>query len=159
MKSIILIAVLLFVFLAGVLLFKPNAQTPATLPSTPAPKTSITVGTKNIPVEVADTPQSKTLGLGERDNLSQEEGMLFVFGQPPVPVNFWMKGMRFALDIIFIADNKVTQIMENLPPEPGVADINLKAYIPNEPVNYVLEVNAGFVKKNNIKVGDSFAIN
>jgi uncharacterized membrane protein (UPF0127 family) len=107
-----------------------------------------------IPVEIADEEPERSIGLAKYDTLAENEGMLFVFGAK-TPVHFWMKNMKFAIDMIFIADNKIVSISENAAPEPGVADSGLKLYSPTEPVNYVLEVNAGFVEKNNIKIGDS----
>jgi hypothetical protein len=83
--------------------------------------------------------------------------MLFLYNIKR-PAVFWMKGMRFPLDIIWIADGKVVQIDKQAPHEPGVADPDLKRYISNEPVDAVLEVNAGFAEKNGIKVGDPVVI-
>jgi len=140
-------------------MFRKDTENKAVPTATPVPKTTIQIGETSILVELANTPESRALGLGNRDSLPMDEGMLFVFGEQAIPVNFWMKGMRFPLDMIFLANDRVVQIIKNAPPEPGVPDTNLKAYISTEPVNYVLEVNAGFVEKNDIKVGDSFTIN
>ena len=127
--------------------------------STPEPikKYSLSISDKNILVELADTPEKKALGLGERDSLPKEEGMLFIYEQK-TPSVFWMKGMRFPLDIIWIADGKVAQIDANVPHEPGVSDYNLKRYISNQPVDSVLEVNAGFAEEHNIQIGDTVTL-
>jgi uncharacterized membrane protein (UPF0127 family) len=81
----------------------------------------------------------------------------------PYPIKslatYWMKGMSFPIDIIWIADDKVAQITENVQHEPGVSDQNLKLYPSHQPVNYVLEVNAGFVQKNGITIGAGFLLN
>lgn len=61
-----------------------------------------------------------------------------------------MKSMKFPIDIIwFSSDKKVVGIAENARPE-SFPEI----FRPAEPARYVLEVNAGYVKKSNIKIGD-----
>jgi uncharacterized membrane protein (UPF0127 family) len=66
-----------------------------------------------------------------------------------------MKDMRFAIDIIWIDDEKIVQIDKAIqPPEEGTPDEELILYTVNQPIDYVLEVNAGFVEKNNIEKGD-----
>ncbi len=155
---------ILLVFAAAVLLLaflftsKKADSVPALLSSvaTPAPRSSITIGTTTLEVEVADTPAKMKLGLGERDGLIENEGMLFPYSSK-TPAAFWMKDMRFSLDIIWLADGKVVDIHTDVLPEPEVSDSNLKLYTPKEPVDNVLEVSAGFVEKNKIKVGDSFS--
>src|SRR3989344_1878244 len=158
-KNILPVAVLAAILIALVFLFLPrqNDSKLLSLMSTPTPKYSLTVAEAKIMVELADSPEAMRLGLGERDSMSENEGMLFDYGvkQPAV---FWMKGMRFPLDIIWIADGVVVQIDEKIPHEPGVAEQNLKMYPSNQEVDSVLEVNAGFTKKNNIKVGDLITI-
>jgi uncharacterized membrane protein (UPF0127 family) len=48
------------------------------------------------------------------------------------------------LDIVWINDNKIVGLAENLPPATLAA---LKFYSPPEPVSVVLEINAGDTKK------------
>jgi uncharacterized membrane protein (UPF0127 family) len=67
-----------------------------------------------------------------------------------------MKDMLIPLDFIWVANGKIVKIDKNVPaPAPNTPDGNLKTYSPGTPIDYVLEVNAGFSDKNNIKVGDS----
>lgn len=108
-----------------------------------------------IPVEVAVTPQEKSKGLGERDSLATNDGMLFPFDKP-ARYQFWMKGMRFALDFIWIDGTTVADITENVPPPNG--EVNLPVYQPKVPVDKVLEVNAGLVKQYGIQIGDTVKI-
>jgi uncharacterized membrane protein (UPF0127 family) len=110
-------------------------------------------GTK-IYIELADTPLEKTKGLSGRNSLGKSEGMLFIFAQNTQP-SFWMKDMNFGIDIIWIDDGKIIQIDKNVPnPSFGTPDSQLPRYTPKEPIDYVLEVNAGFSDKNNFEVGD-----
>lgn len=108
-----------------------------------------------INVELALTPAERAQGLGGRDSLAQDAGMLFVFGQEQLHA-FWMRGMRFPLDFIWIsADGRVVDLTENVPPpEPDTADSELALYRPDEPVLYTLEVNAGVVTEAGVEVGD-----
>ncbi len=77
--------------------------------------------------------------------------MLFVFDRPGRH-GFWMKGMNFPLDFIWINGGRVAQITENVPaPKNGEAPLSLA---PQVEVDTVLEVNGGFAGKYQIKVGD-----
>lgn len=110
--------------------------------------------TAEIKAEVADTVAKRTKGLGDRAKLEIGTGMLFVFEQPG-KYRFWMKGLQFPLDFIWIKDNKVVDILTNVPvPPDGASDNALPTYEPITEVDKILEVNAGFVEFNNIQVGD-----
>ncbi len=105
-------------------------------------------------VEVADTASKRSKGLGGRSGLGEKEGMLFVFDNADKHP-FWMKGLSFPLDFIWIRDNKVVDTTENIPPQAaGQPDSELPIYSSKVNADRVLEVNAGTVKKFNIKVGD-----
>lgn len=105
-------------------------------------------------VEIADTDEKRTQGLSGRDNMPENRGMLFVFGTNNT-YSFWMKDMRIPLDFIWIDENTVVDITENIPPpDSDQKDSRLPLISPGSPVNKVLEVNAGFVAQHNIKTGD-----
>jgi hypothetical protein len=160
MKSFLAVTVIAALILA-VVVFAFRNQAPRFVSvnptETPVPKKTLKIGESEVKVEIADSTEKMRLGLGERNSLADREGMLFLYNIKR-PAVFWMKGMRFPLDIIWIADGKVVQIDKQAPHEPGVADPDLKRYISNEPVDAVLEVNAGFAEKNGIKVGDPVVI-
>jgi uncharacterized membrane protein (UPF0127 family) len=82
--------------------------------------------------------------------------MLFDFGSETEAMpRFWMKDMRFDLDIVWIKDNKIIGIAKNIPkPAAGTADEKLPTYSPPSPIDQVLEVNAGWTDKYKIKTGD-----
>jgi uncharacterized membrane protein (UPF0127 family) len=159
MKKILfpILATILFITLVGLLTRKFQNQTLSISDNLPSlAKTKIYVGETEIPVEIADTFQKRQKGLSERESLAEREGMLFVFAQKDIQPPFWMKKMKFAIDIIWIDDNKIVQINENVPaPEPDTPNSELKFYSPNQPIDYVLEVNTGFVDENKIKIGDN----
>jgi uncharacterized membrane protein (UPF0127 family) len=106
-------------------------------------------------VEVARTEAEKVQGLSDRDRLAPNRGMLFVF-EAPVRPRIWMRGMRFPLDILWIRDGRVIDLVRGAQaPAPGEAP---QAFTPHEDVQYVLEVPAGFAKRHGITVGDRVEI-
>jgi uncharacterized protein len=107
-----------------------------------------------IQLEVADTPQKQTTGLSQRSSLAQDRGMLFVF-QKPDNYSFWMKDMRFPIDIIFLKGEKVVSIYNDIQPQLHKENAaNLTIYSPEVPSDRVIEINAGLAKKYGLKVND-----
>lgn len=152
-----LIAVGLFVALVGYLTQVGEGK--RTLPfeitsSSPTPtKNVVKVGEREVSVDVADTNSERQKGLSGKMSLGENEGLLFVFDQKDTTPSFWMKDMNFSIDIIWIDDGKVEKIEKNVAPEPGVPDNKLKIYYPGSPIDYAVEVQAGFAEKNGISVG------
>ena len=111
--------------------------------------TQIVLGEESISVKFAETQSERTIGLSETPSLAQNKGMYFVFEEPDYH-GIWMKDMNFPIDIIWLSSGEyVVHIEENVSPEtyPTV-------FKPRQKSLYVLEVNAGFVKKAGIKIGD-----
>ena len=81
--------------------------------------------------------------------------MLFVFESGTVS-SFWMRGMRIALDFVWISSGcEVAGVTAGVPPpEPGTADSDLPIYTSPAPAAYVFEVNAGEVAALGVEVGD-----
>jgi uncharacterized protein len=101
-------------------------------------------------VELAITEAEKERGLGYRDRLDENHGMLFPYDHAE-KFSFWMKGMSFPIDIIWIRDQKIVDISKNVPVATSSV---LPIYSPREPVNQVLEVAAGTSERNGIQIGD-----
>jgi len=116
----------------------------------PTSKNMIKIESVEIPVEIAKTNEDRSKGLSKRETLEEKSGMIFVFSKNSKPI-FWMKDTKIALDIIWINDNKIIGIDKNVQPEPKVVDSKLTKYPAPSEVDYVLEVNAGFSDKYNIK--------
>ena len=111
-----------------------------------------TINGKTYNVTIVNTEESRRKGLAGKKGLDDNEGMLFMFPQKKRH-QFWMQGMTFPIDIIFINDDTVTDISKNAQPlDPE--NLNYPLFSPSQDVNYVLEVNAGEADKNNIKPGD-----
>ena len=87
----------------------------------------VVIGDTKIFVEVADSEFERRKGLSGRDALAENSGLLFVFEEKDIRPVFWMKDMKFPLDIIW--------------------------YSPTIPIDYVLEVTSGFCEAKGIEVG------
>ena len=119
---------------------------------------SVKVGENIFKAEVAETMAQKMKGLSYRDSLDKDGAMYFDFGQEGEQ-GFWMIGMRFPIDIVWIKNNVVVGIEKNAQaPAAGTPENALKIYYPPEAIDKVLEINAGLSDELGIKVGDNFAI-
>ncbi len=114
----------------------------------------ITLGEKTLSVEVVNSPESMTLGLSGRDTIGAD-GMLFIFPQRGIP-RFWMKDMRFDLDMVWIDGNRVIDISKNVP-KPAENVVLLPKYSPKSPASLVLEIPAGKVEEWGIVEGARFS--
>ena len=160
MKQLIFLFVGVIIFIIAVGFFTKDLKN-SNLATTTAPKVEtreVIVGNVKVNAEIADDEDERRIGLGGKESLSQNSGMLFVFPDKSSGVSFWMKDMRFPIDIIWIYGGSVIKIDKNVQPEAGVSDQELKHYRAETEINYVLEVNAGFSDKNNLKVGDTFLL-
>lgn len=103
-----------------------------------------------INVSVADTPTEREKGLSKREYLRDDEGMIFVF-ETLDRHQIWMKDMNFPIDIIWLDENfKIVDIATNA----SVASYP-NTFTPRASAGFIIEVNAGFTTKNNIKIGDT----
>ena len=115
----------------------------------------VTVGSATVYSQAADTFVEREIGLMNRTYLSEDAGMLFIFPTAQQQ-SFWMKNMRFPLDIVFItADKHVLEIYASVPP---CTTDQCALYTSSAPIQYVLEVNAGFCARNGIVSGDPVVI-
>jgi hypothetical protein len=147
----LLLAVTLLLAMVG------GAPGPLSSLSQVAPSTlqtaEIAVGGVPLTVELAYLPPDTSRGLGYRDGLAPGTGMLFLF-EGPAPRSFWMRGMQFCIDIIWIENDAIQGAAESVCPEPpGTADADLPSYVSPVPVSYVLEVPAGWLAANGLGVG------
>lgn len=118
------------------------------------PTAKVVMGGEVFRVDVADTPSLQRRGLGGRAALGAHEGMLFLYPRKGQQ-SFWMRGMLIAIDIIWIANERIVHIEHRVPPpKPGTPLSHLRTYAPREPANAVLEIAAGRAKEMNVNVGD-----
>lgn len=103
------------------------------------------IGTQRYDLETVDTDAERRKGLGGRESLCENCGMLFVF-ETPSRYAFWMKDMRFPLDIIWLSGETVVFVARDIQPDfLGVID-------PTASADRVLEINAS--RGVNAHVGD-----
>ncbi len=128
-------------------------------PLPPARATAeIMVGDTPLTVELALSGSEQTLGLGYRNGLEEGTGMLFVFPEPSQRV-FWMKGMRFCLDIVWISKGEIVGAAENACPDPeGTEDGDRQRFPSDVFVTHVLEVPGGWLAEHGYGVGTTVDI-
>lgn len=110
---------------------------------------------KTFYLDVAASPTAREIGLAQTDSLPEDRGMLFLYDTPGY-YQFWMKGMAFPLDIVFIRYSTIVTIARNV--QPPTRDGSLPRYVPDEPADMVLEVNAGLCDRYGIQEGDTVEI-
>lgn len=112
----------------------------------------IGLGNCSFEVEEAVSIGEREKGLSDRDSICRKCGMLFIFEKQDI-YGFWMRNMRFDLDIVWIKDNKVLGIQENVKYD------SLNTFYPKGKIDKVLEINSGEAKKCNIKEGENLRLN
>jgi len=116
---------------------------------------SVTIHNTVFTVDLAVTNDEKTRGLSYRKFLKPKSGMLFLYDHKEI-FPFWMQGMQFPLDFIWISDNVVVDITTNVPPATATT---MHVVRPTVAVNKILEINAGEADLYGIQIGDSVTWN
>lgn len=121
----------------------------------PQEKTSeILINGKKLQIELMQTEEEKTKGLSDRKNLCSNCGLLFVYDNKGI-YSFWMRRMYFDIDILWLNGDRVVDITYDAKkPEAAEFEAPRTIYQNKVPADKVLEVNAGWVEKNGIKIGD-----
>jgi uncharacterized protein len=162
LNRVLAIFVVVLVPFSGLIFYQFNAAnkgksgTPQPSGTTLSAK-SVTINNRTFKIELARTPEEQQKGLSNRASLPEDHGMLFLFDKP-APYGFWMKEMRFPLDIIFIKNKTVVTVDENLP-APVSGTEYPPVYYPEQPVDMVLEINASLAQEYGIESGDTIKIN
>ncbi|HET6808105.1 MAG TPA: DUF192 domain-containing protein [Nitrososphaera sp.] len=101
--------------------------------------------------DIAATDEQRTKGLSVKESLAENEAMLFVLDNEGEHT-FWMKNMKFPIDIIWIdTDKTVVHIEHNL--QPCSSELFCPTYKPNDESLYVLETVGGFAERHDIVKG------
>jgi uncharacterized protein len=115
-------------------------------PQTDLARTRLSAGMHQINVQLAQTPEQRSIGLMFRKDMPQPEGMLFVFEQASQQC-FWMKNTLLPLTAAFVADDGEIVNLADMQPQTEVAHCSTK------PVRYVLEMNQGWFARKGLKAG------
>jgi uncharacterized membrane protein (UPF0127 family) len=145
----------------------PTTAKPATPTSEPQTQAPVSLGQQlpisaiatvpndsKIKLEVARTQQEQMMGLMYRPALPDDQGMMFVFPTPQ-PVQFWMKNVPVALDMVFLQNGVVKYIKAAAPP---CAQEPCSTYGPNVPIDTVIELRSGRAAELGLKVGNTVKI-
>jgi len=109
-------------------------------------------GNRTFKLEVAATADAQAKGLGGRQSLPTNQGMLFTFNQSGTRC-FWMKDMHFSLDILWLDESRqVRHIEHNV--LPGTYP---HTFCPSVPARYVIELPAGQAKATGIHDGQQLS--
>ncbi len=147
-KKIILTSFLIVIFIGFFLAYVLSTNQSATVEIITSEKTV------KIYAEIANSPEKWQRGLMSREKLSEYGGMLFIFPDEQ-PRSFWMKNTLIPLDIIFVASNfTIVDIRASFQPCKSDPCESYRSV----PAKYVIEVNGGFIERNNIEVADKMAI-
>ncbi len=117
----------------------------------------VSLNDQSFVIELADTDNTRALGLMHREHMADDEGMLFVFPDTQRRA-FWMKNTLIPLDILYFDQNqKLVSISENTPPCKNTTT-RCPNYPSAKPAKYVLEINAGLSQQYGFKSGDKLII-
>ena len=109
-------------------------------------RTRLSAGMYVIDAQVALTPDERQIGLMQRKDMPQHEGMIFIFEQVAQQC-FWMKNTLLPLTAAFVADDGTIVNLADMKPQ------TTESHCSTQPVRYVLEMNKGWFAKKGIKAG------
>ena len=116
----------------------------------------VTIAGHRISVVIANTDAAREHGLMDRTHMAPNHGMLFMYPDAQ-PRYFWMKDTLIPLDILFFdAQRRLINISTDTPP---CKTDPCPTYNSAAPAQYVLELNAGAVKRLGITTGEQFNLN
>ncbi len=103
----------------------------------------IKIGETLYTTEISRTTEARAKGLSERDSLCNNCAMLFIFDTPG-RYGFWMKDMRFAIDILWLKEGRVIYKKSNASPE------ETETFVPPEEADSVIEI----LPNSEVRIGD-----
>lgn len=132
---------------------QPGFQVPDNMflePEKPTPPVyfDLVAGGTKVQAEYANTLRKQLRGLSGRASLGQDAGMFYSFQKPDF-YTFWMRDMKFPIDIIWIgSDSRIVDITKNISPNSFP-----KTFTSQDKAQYVVEVNAGYADAHGITIG------
>ena len=101
--------------------------------------------------ELAVSPDERARGLMFRDGIHEDQAMLFLFPEEDIH-SFWMKNMRFPIDILWLdKDRRVVHIESNVPPCPRDP---CPSYDPGTAAAFVIELQSGCAERHGLRLSD-----
>lgn len=120
------------------------------------PSRVIVIKDQPVNVLIANTPTHWHKGLGGRNSLGNYQGMAFQYSGSSRHTMV-MRDMNFPIDIIWVSDGLIVDMAPNVQAEPGKSEAELIRYAPRQACNLVIELEAGYIVKNGLKIGDRVA--
>ncbi len=112
---------------------------------------ALTLNGKKYNALIADTRIKRVIGLMHRPFLGEGECMLFVFKRLGYH-SLWMLNMHFSIDAVWLDEEMVVvDYAERMRPCSSI--FRCRTYSPSRPALYVIEGNAGLVRRNRIRKG------
>lgn len=124
-------------------------------PFSVSPVTATAIDLTDLRLELATTDAARIQGLSGRERLDPDAGMLFVFDEPGI-YPFWMKDMKFPIDILWINGDRIVDIVTLPPPTTGA--VVPPRHIPLKMADRVLELKAGEAEKRNLTIGSQILL-
>ena len=113
---------------------------------------SISIEKENLCVELAISQREKSKGLMYRKDLSNTDGMLFIWKNEDKRC-MWMKNTYIPLDLGFFREDLTLIEVRDLYPR------SLESICSSEPAKYALELPKGWFSSHNIKNNSKLVIN
>ena len=113
---------------------------------------SISIEKVNLCVELAISQREKSKGLMYREDLSNSDGMLFIWKNAGKRC-MWMKNTYISLDLGFFREDMTLIEVKNLFPR------SLDSICSSEPAKYALELPKGWFSSHNIKNNSKLVLN
>ncbi len=105
---------------------------------------------KCIELEIAQDKQSQSVGLSKYEYISEDFGMQFNFTQPS-PSCIWMKDMNFAIDIVWLDEQKqIVKIESEVKP-----DSYPNTFCSETPSTFVIELSSGVATRAGLELGQT----
>lgn len=145
----LLLLLALFIYIEGKGVSRSTSAS-GEVSTTPVRAQLVEIGGQRVLAEIVDTDELRSKGLGGRDDLKAGTGMLFVFPEDGL-WSFWMKDMRFSIDIFWLSSDKSIVHMEKRV-SPSTYPTS---FSPKKPARFVLELPAGFAERFDVEVGDT----
>lgn len=107
-------------------------------------------GTKYSLIGIEESEKDRRRGLGGIDDMSESSAMLFAFPQES-DWGFWMKNMKFAIDILWLdTQGTVVYMVRDAQPS-SYPDTTFKP--DNKRARYVIELRSGTIERAGIREG------
>lgn len=135
---------------AGIIVYLYNFQKSPEISLVQKSPPAIIINSHKFNIEISNTEEKRELGLSYRQSIPQDSGMLFVFNSPG-QYEFWMNGMLFPLDFVWINNNTIVDLTKNV--DAPINGAPVRIIKPKSDVDKVLEINSGQIESNRIEIG------